>query len=204
MTDDRVYFFHDPASAKVKIGHSAHVDRRLAEVRALNPADVRLLGTLPGGEEAERFCHGLFAEYRHRGEWFDARPDLLRAVRALLVRGGRPCTVEDELNRRDGCRHGLRGVEVAMRGHGLFRYHVHGSAWGASGGLRLVLYPLGTETVYPPEVKARMEGALTVSMADLALGKPPAFAQKWAPAGDVYLMAEWPVVCRCWCDDPED
>jgi hypothetical protein len=168
MAADLVYFLYDPRNAALKVGHSTDVLTRLDAIQTANPARLDLLGTLPGGASAERRCHRLFAEHRHRGEWFDATPEVLRAVRRLLVLEGQPRTVQDESTRRRGCRYGLRGVEVALYEEGLQPFFVAASLWDC-------------------------RGCLLVSVRDATGHLWPD-----VPAHRVFLMADWPAVCPCW------
>jgi len=73
----RVYFVEATGLDLVKIGFARNVAARLADLQCASPVTLRLLGTVPGGIEVERFFHKDLAEYRVRGEWF-ALNDRLR------------------------------------------------------------------------------------------------------------------------------
>jgi hypothetical protein len=200
QSPDLVYFCHDPLNALVKIGHSIDVPARIDALRTANPVNLLLLGTLPGGRREEGRLHRFFAEEHYRGEWFHATDDLLRTVRSILLRRGSPLTVQAELTRRQDCRYGLRGVEVAVLGFGLARYAVASTSWNACRQLRLSLHPWGeTERVNGQ----RAELGRIYSLAELVAARieEPDGTLKDVAADQVYLMADWPVVCRCWCPD---
>jgi hypothetical protein len=62
----RTYFVR--CGGFVKIGIAWNVRHRLCGLQVGNPEPLELLGELTGDHEIE--LHGLFREYRHRGEWF--------------------------------------------------------------------------------------------------------------------------------------
>ena len=83
--EDLVYFLYDRDNRKVKIGHSTDVRARIRAHRGSNPADLELLGTIPGGVKEEARQHKRFADVRHRDEWFHATHELLTSVRELIA-----------------------------------------------------------------------------------------------------------------------
>lgn len=167
-----VYFIHDAASQAVKIGYSSDVPSRKSGLQTGNPNPLVILGSLPGGRTDEQRFHELFGDYRKLGEWFRGTEEALATMRELLVLNGSPRTVQEELERRNNCRYGLRGVEVCRAGAGLERWVILHSSWGAADSLLLTVYLKG-------------------------------FDRSWTSvfsAEDCYLMAEWPVTCRCWVE----
>lgn len=68
----------------VKIGHATKPQRRLAEVRAGNPAEVTLEYVVECRTDAvsllEGLVHDQLSKYRHRGEWFAATSDDAQAA----------------------------------------------------------------------------------------------------------------------------
>ncbi len=162
-----IYFVHDEPHGSLKIGCSGNVPSRLSSIQTDNPAALVLLGTLPGDRPEEARLHDLFAAWRGKGEWFRADVELLAAVRLLLSKNGTPQTVAEELERRNNCRFGLRGVKVGIIGAHDEARVVRSSRWGA--GEKLLLMLEGDER--PTE------------------------------ASRCVLLSEWPVVCRCWCEE---
>lgn len=66
-----VYFVQDTVSGHIKIGYTSKpATWRLSLLQTGNPNPLRLLITLPGGEQEEARLHRKFAVARHRGEWF--------------------------------------------------------------------------------------------------------------------------------------
>lgn len=55
--------------SRVKIGCSLNIEHRLKAI-ASSMGDIRLLGTLPGGQKVEKECHDRFRHLRGEGEWF--------------------------------------------------------------------------------------------------------------------------------------
>lgn len=76
-----VYFIQDPATSRVKIGHTNNLRRRLADLAtgAAQLPDVLLL--LPGGRAEEVALHGRFDALRERGEWFRFGGELAAFIR---------------------------------------------------------------------------------------------------------------------------
>lgn len=189
-SDEHVYFLHESDTGRLKIGYSGNLKTRMNSAKTDNSHDLVLLGTLPGGRRAERAVQDLFRAYSIKREWFRAEEEVLSAVRRMLVRGGSPQTVEDELNRRDDCRYGLRGVLVAVRGESAEPWVIGGSEWDAYERLRLYIYP-GTEIPKKP-----FEG-MVYTLRELSEWTEINPARKIA-AEDCFLLSRWPVVCRCW------
>lgn len=78
--DDSVtYFVQQGEDGPIKIGRAVDVASRVARLQTSTPHALRLLGTLPGGDN-ERKLHERFKHLRMSGEWFKASPDLLSFV----------------------------------------------------------------------------------------------------------------------------
>lgn len=77
-----VYFVSDGDA--IKIGFTSNgVDRRLEALRNGNPREIKVLATMRGTMDDEKRLHRRFAEYRVRGEWFKAAPELLDFIASL-------------------------------------------------------------------------------------------------------------------------
>jgi hypothetical protein len=77
-----VYFIR--SGEAIKIGKaSGNVRDRMAQLQTANPADLELLGVMPGGLEEEAGLHRRFAHLRLRGEWFTCDQDLLDFIAGL-------------------------------------------------------------------------------------------------------------------------
>ena len=77
---DEVYFIQAGDAGPIKIGHSTSVRSRLISMQSGSPVRLRLLLTLPGGQQLERFLHQAFAQFRKHGEWFEPHPSLVRII----------------------------------------------------------------------------------------------------------------------------
>lgn len=66
----------------VKIGYSAEPPSRHAQLQAVIPFELLLLGSVPGSVAAERNLHAALDSVRYRGlaEWFYHSPALLEAI----------------------------------------------------------------------------------------------------------------------------
>lgn len=71
-----IYFIEMEGSGAIKIGFTAADDaaRRMAQLQTGQPAKLSLVGTIAGGQDAERAMHAEFAAYRCSGEWFEGPP----------------------------------------------------------------------------------------------------------------------------------
>lgn len=65
--------------ARIKVGYSEDVDRRMQAI----PHD-EILGIVPGTYGDEQAWHRLLAEFRVSGEWYEARPEVLEQIRAVV------------------------------------------------------------------------------------------------------------------------
>ena len=81
-----VYFFVTADDRFVKIGYSAKILTRLAQIRTIGPgtAGARLIGYLPGTIETERWLHRRFAALRDSGEWFRYTDEVRDFASSLL------------------------------------------------------------------------------------------------------------------------
>lgn len=66
-----VYFVCAPKSQLVKIGLAVDVQRRFAQLQAMSPEPIHLLGVIEGDRALECRLHRRFALNRHHGEWFN-------------------------------------------------------------------------------------------------------------------------------------
>jgi hypothetical protein len=88
-----VYYVGDRADKTIKIGVSAHLPARLADLGRRR--SIRLLATEPGTRALEIARHQQFSHLRHRGEWFYRHGSLmvhindLRATHGIIHAGGK-------------------------------------------------------------------------------------------------------------------
>jgi hypothetical protein len=77
-----VYFITDGEA--IKIGKADKPKSRLSGLQTSHHKPLRFLATMPGGAELERELHGVFAQFRIRGEWFKD----CREIRDFINRHG--------------------------------------------------------------------------------------------------------------------
>lgn len=65
-----VYFVMAPSLGFVKIGYSADINMRFADLSCASPVELQLTHTIPGTPALEREMHARFRLFRVRGEWF--------------------------------------------------------------------------------------------------------------------------------------
>ena len=65
-----IYFIRCGTDGPIKIGWTANLKERLANLQSANPAELVLLGSRSGTQEQEKELHARFASQRLRGEWF--------------------------------------------------------------------------------------------------------------------------------------
>jgi len=77
-----IYFIQVGEGGPIKIGHTrdGQLWQRKQTPQIANPERLQVLGVQAGGREEERRLHGVFTEYRIRGEWFEPRPELLTFI----------------------------------------------------------------------------------------------------------------------------
>lgn len=78
-----VYFAEAVGLNLIKIGVAADVAKRLEGLRTGCPVPIKLLGTMPGDVEIERFLHQDLAPHRTHGEWFRKSPEVEHYVDCL-------------------------------------------------------------------------------------------------------------------------
>lgn len=71
MSDERVYVIGSPGISVVKIGWTSNLPKRLATLRHMSPVPLNVLWSTPAADGMEYGLHGLFADIRSHGEWFD-------------------------------------------------------------------------------------------------------------------------------------
>lgn len=80
-------YFAQAKNGPIKIGYSADVPRRLAQIARGMCQAVDLLATLPGDRRTEFYFHRVVREYRIMGEWFRPEPLVSQLVEAVKARG---------------------------------------------------------------------------------------------------------------------
>lgn len=79
MTPTFIYLIESDIG-RVKIGYGQKVRDRVQATRVHSPVLTRLIAQWPGVEADETALHDRFVAYRHHGEWFDIRGDVLAFV----------------------------------------------------------------------------------------------------------------------------
>jgi hypothetical protein len=74
----KVYFL--AGGDRIKIGHTANLEKRFRGIRTCSPIDLQLLAVVAGDGSTESELHILFKKHRSHGEWFEGQP-----VREWLV-----------------------------------------------------------------------------------------------------------------------
>lgn len=84
-----IYFIEMEGTNSIKIGFTANNDvtARMRQLQTGQPKKLRLLGSLPGDQDAERTLHAVFAGYRSNGEWFDGPPVFRRFLVYAITNG---------------------------------------------------------------------------------------------------------------------
>lgn len=82
-----VYFLQGKSTGLIKIGWTAVLTRRIANLRGSTAEIVELLATVPGDVSLEAYLHERFAADRVRGEWFSPSRGLLAFVAEVKANG---------------------------------------------------------------------------------------------------------------------
>ena len=89
-----VYIVRAVGTGMIKVGITAEVDRRLAEIRALCPVPVEIVDVLEGATfDVERTIHGLMSKHRSHGEWFFEAGALPIALRWFSLNRDAACEI---------------------------------------------------------------------------------------------------------------
>jgi hypothetical protein len=72
-----VYVIASDQNDLVKIGYTSDDLARVKALRTGNPARLRIIRLVPGGQKVERDFHVEFAQSRTHGEWFKFHPDMM-------------------------------------------------------------------------------------------------------------------------------
>jgi hypothetical protein len=79
-----VYFIHDRTAEALKVGITSGIDRRFQAFKNHTPNELVLLGAIKGTRDLESLFHRFLSPFHHRGEWFKAKPAVLKFVTALI------------------------------------------------------------------------------------------------------------------------
>lgn len=82
----RVVYFIKPIGlpGPIKIGSTCEPIGRLSQLADWSPWPLEILVTVPGSFDLERQLHGCFAHAHKHREWFNADPELVAGIAALL------------------------------------------------------------------------------------------------------------------------
>ena len=83
-----VYFVQNE-DGYIKIGFTRHIKSRLVRMQIDNCMKLKLIGKVKGGQELESKLHRKFKQYRKRGEWFGAVPELLEYISTHKIYKGK-------------------------------------------------------------------------------------------------------------------
>lgn len=75
-----VYFIQADIGGPIKIGVSANIDKRIAQLQLSCPFTLRLLLLVQGGYSVELKLHKLFHTSRLHGEWFEPSESLVKFI----------------------------------------------------------------------------------------------------------------------------
>ncbi len=79
-----VVYFLQSETGLIKIGCSTNLDARIRHIRAMSPAQLELLGSMPGGHREERAAHAKLQSWRDHGEWFRSDAESLAIIKSLI------------------------------------------------------------------------------------------------------------------------
>jgi hypothetical protein len=91
MNNKCVYFMRPIGKrGPIKIGCSIRPAKRLRDVEIWSPDLLEIVATAPGDHAHERSLHGLFAEQRRHGEWFNWSKRLGDLIDHVIANGTLP------------------------------------------------------------------------------------------------------------------
>lgn len=77
-----VYFLK--CQSFIKVGYSSTPTERATKLNGSLPFDIELVGFIYGGTDLERSLHVLWKDHRHKGEWFNATPEMMADIHRIL------------------------------------------------------------------------------------------------------------------------
>lgn len=71
MKNDYLYFIQSSEKGMIKIGRSAHPEKRLKQLQTGNPHLLKLICSFENLGHREKYLHEHLKKFRKKGEWFD-------------------------------------------------------------------------------------------------------------------------------------
>jgi hypothetical protein len=96
-----IYFAYCESMNSVKIGTTTELNKRLSALQTGCPAEIRLLGTIPGSRDEEVALHRDFDHLRTRGEWFQGDEALMEHIHLLIAKHRGPKILASGLALKD-------------------------------------------------------------------------------------------------------
>lgn len=78
----KVYFLTAPG--RIKIGHTARPERRLAQLKAADMEPLEVLAVVNGSRNDERRLHDMLEDHRLRGEWFTDNDQVRKVISGFI------------------------------------------------------------------------------------------------------------------------
>lgn len=82
-----IYFVQAGAGGPIKIGWTVDPQKRLEQLQTGSHIRLFILGAIEGSTAGESTLHKRWSEYRIRGEWFEAAPEIIDFVMANRHQG---------------------------------------------------------------------------------------------------------------------
>jgi hypothetical protein len=82
-----IYFIQSEHGGPIKIGRADDLAKRLVGLQTSRPDKLVVLAAAQGSLACEKALHHRFSQYREKGEWFSASPELLEMVKDVIARG---------------------------------------------------------------------------------------------------------------------
>lgn len=84
-----IYFVACVDAGLIKIGRTKNIKQRINSIRRSSPVPVEFICAVRFVRECEEWIHNIFSDLRSHGEWFNAAPRLLSAIRVARDQGTR-------------------------------------------------------------------------------------------------------------------
>jgi len=80
-----IYFIQVGEDGPIKIGFATDTKKRMKDLQASSPTELRILGKFKGSMRDEKKTHEKFKKFWLRNEWFECNPQLIEFIKKCKI-----------------------------------------------------------------------------------------------------------------------